>query len=149
MPAFFKIFAILSFCLILISSCKQSRNAESKQVGGAHSENELPSLEKAYPKFEFTKEIHTFGEILEGEIVVCDFYYRNIGNANLIIKAVESSCGCTAVSWNKEPLRAGDEAKLSVEFDTKGRHGKQYKVISIFSNTKRKVKELKITAVVK
>jgi len=149
MSALFKILAALSVFLILVSSCKQGRNAESKQVGGAHNKNEQPTLEKAYPKFEFTKEIHTFGEISEGEIVVCDFYYRNIGNANLIIKAVESSCGCTAVSWNKEPLRVGDEAKLSVEFDTKGRHGKQYKVISIFSNTKRKVKELKITAVVK
>lgn len=149
MPALFKILAALSVCLILIPSCNQGRNVESKQVEETQNENEQSSLEKVYPKFEFTKEIHTFGEISEGEIVVCDFYYRNTGNATLIIKAVESSCGCTAVSWNKDPLQVGGEAKLSVEFDTKGRHGKQYKVISIFSNTQRKVKELKITAVVK
>jgi len=147
MPTFIKIIAFLSVCLILISSCNQSRNSESKQVVGSQKDQ---SIQKdAYPKFEFTKEIHTFGEISEGEIVVCDFYYRNTGNANLIINAVESSCGCTAVSWSKEPLRAGGEAKLTVEFDSKGRHGKQFKAITIFSNTKRKVKELKITAVVK
>jgi len=147
MPTLFKILVSLSVCLIMFSSCNQSRNSESKQVLGT--QKKQVTLEEAYPKFEFTKEIHTFGEISEGEIVVCDFYYRNVGNANLIINAVESSCGCTAVSWSKKPLQPGGEAKLSVEFDSKGRHGKQYKAITIFSNTKRKVKELKITALVK
>ena len=149
MPALFKIFVAFFLCLIFVSSCNQGRNSDSKQVVGSQNENEQPSLEKAYPKFEFTKEIHTFGEISEGEIVVCDFYYSNTGNANLIIRAVESSCGCTAVKWKKKPIKVGEESKITVEFNSKGRHGKQYKVLTIFANTKRKVKELKITATIK
>ena len=53
----------------------------------------------------FTKEIHKFGTISEGEIVVCEFYFRNVGDANLIIKAIESSCGCTVIKWQKQPIK--------------------------------------------
>ena len=38
-------------------------------------------------------------EISEGEILVCEFYFRNVGNTNLIIKSIESSCGCRARSF--------------------------------------------------
>jgi len=104
---------------------------------------------KGFAKFEFTKELHKFGEISAGEIAVCDFFFKNIGSQELVIKNIETSCGCTAVKWEKKPVGVGAESHITVEFDSKGRYGKQYKAITIFCNTVSGTKELVITAQVK
>ncbi len=140
---------VLFLCFSVTVSCKQTAQTENKSTVNDIQKNVQLTNEIGYPKFEFTKEIHKFGKISEGEIVVCEFYFKNTGNANLIIKAIESSCGCTNIKWKKQPIKVGEESKITVEFDSKKRHGKQYKVLSIFANTKRKVKELKITATIK
>ncbi|MCZ4695160.1 DUF1573 domain-containing protein [Ancylomarina euxinus] len=148
---FFQCRCIVFLIIVLLPlvSCKQSVQAESTNKSEIQKNDGNVKEEKPYPKFDFSKEIHKFGIISEGEIIVCEFYFRNTGNANLIIKSIESSCGCTAVKWNKKPIKVGEESKITVEFNSKGRHGKQYKVLTIFANTKRKVKELKITATIK
>lgn len=146
---FTRYIVLLLVFLAPLTSCKQNVRVDNKSKEGQVLNNGNLEHKKAYPKFAFTKEIHKFGEIAEGEIVVCEFYFRNVGNANLIIQSIESSCGCTVVKWNNKPIKAGEESKITVEFDSKGRNGKQYKVLTIFANTKQKVKELKITATVK
>lgn len=103
----------------------------------------------AYPKFEFSKEIHKFGEISEGEIGVCEFYFKNIGGRDLIISSIESSCGCTNIDWEKRPVKSGSESKIIIEFDSEGRRGKQYKVITLTANTLKREKKLYITAQIK
>jgi len=149
MPFFSKNIFVLLLGLSFLLSCQQATKPEDKSEKIIVQSNKKSEGEHSYSKFAFTKEIHKFGEISEGEILVCEFYFRNVGNANLIINSIESSCGCTAVKWKKEPVKVGEESKITVEFDSKGRHGKQYKVLTIFANTKRKVKELKITATIK
>lgn len=149
MPFFSKYIFVLLICLSPILSCKQVTQVETKSGIRIEQNKEKSEGEQSYSKFAFTKEIHKFEEISEGEILVCEFYFRNVGNTNLIIKSIESSCGCTVVKWKKKPLKVGEESKITVEFNSKGRHGKQYKVLTIFANTKRKVKELKITATIK
>jgi hypothetical protein len=149
MPFLNKYIFVLLICLSPILSCKQAIQVEDKSGMRIVQNKEKSEGEQSYSKFAFTKEIHKFGEISEGEILVCEFYFRNVGKTNLIIKSIESSCGCTAVKWKKKPLKFGEESKITVEFNSKGRHGKQYKVLTIFANTKRKVKELKITATIK
>lgn len=99
-----------------------------------------------YTKIESNKPIHNFGSMKEGEIIACNFYIENTGKNNLIINNIETSCGCTIVKWNKQPLKPGKKTKLEVEFNSSGRYGKQYKVISIFANVPNKVYELIITA---
>lgn len=142
------IFALL-ICIYAFESCIQSTHTESKSVDRFIPVEGEQFKDQKFPKFGFNKEIHKFGEISEGEILVCEFYFKNIGDANLIINTIESSCGCTVVKWDKSPIKVGEESKITVEFDSKNRYGKQYKVLTIFANTKRKVKELKITATIK
>ena len=149
MPFCSRFIFVLLICFSVTVSCKHAVHADSKSAVSDVQKNVHVTNESGYPKFEFTKEIHKFGKISEGEIVVCEFYFKNTGNANLIIKAIESSCGCTNIKWKKKPIKVGEESKITVEFDSKKRNGKQYKVLSIFANTKRKVKELKITATIK
>lgn len=132
---------LLMFLLIL--GCTGNASKENKTVGV----DRLESVKSGkYPKFEFSKEIHKFGKISEGEIGVCDFYFKNVGKGNLIIKSVESDCGCANFKWTKKPIKVGEESKITIEFNSKGRYGKQYKVITIFSNTLQKKKKLIITA---
>jgi len=140
---------VLLICFSFFVSCKKSTQVENKSEIEISQNKENTDGVQSYSKFAFTKEIHKFGEISEGEIGICEFYFRNVGNTNLIIKSIESSCGCTVVKWKKKPIKVGEESKITVEFNSKGRHGKQYKVLTIFANTKRKVKELKITATIK
>lgn len=140
---------IFLICLSPFLSCKQATKVENESATELAQNKEKTDGEQSYSKFAFTKEIHKFGEISEGEILVCEFYFKNIGDANLIINTIESSCGCTVVKWDKSPIKVGEESKITVEFDSKNRYGKQYKVLTIFANTKRKVKELKITATIK
>ena len=149
MPLLSKYIFVLLICLSSFLFCKQTTQVEKESEMEVVQNKVKFEGEQSYSKFAFTKEIHKFGEISEGEILICEFYFRNVGNTNLIIKSIESSCGCTAVKWNKKPIKVGEESKITVEFNSKGRHGKQYKVLTIFANTKRKVKELKITATVK
>ncbi|GAB7087131.1 DUF1573 domain-containing protein [Marinifilum fragile] len=128
---------------VFVLGCAGGSSKENKPVG-------VDSVESVksgkYPKFEFSKEIHKFGEISEGEIGVCDFYFKNIGESNLIIKSIESDCGCANFKWTKKPIKVGEESKITIEFNSKGRHGKQYKVITIYSNTLQKKKKLILTA---
>ncbi|MFA9371860.1 MAG: DUF1573 domain-containing protein [Labilibaculum antarcticum] len=137
---------VLAMFLIQCSSDKTTK-IESKVIDGKASEQII--ITKGFPKFEFTKELHKFGEISAGEIVVCDFFFKNIGSKDLVIKNIETSCGCTAVKWDKKPVPTGEESHITVEFDSKGRYGKQYKVITVFCNTLYGTKELVITAQVK
>lgn len=139
-----KIVFVCLLILFVFSECK--RKDHTKQSSKIKQEQSNRHL---YPKFEFTKEIHKFGEISEGEIAVCDFYYKNIGKADLIISKIESNCGCTVVKWNKKPLKVGEEAKITVEFNSEGRYGKQYKKLSLYCNTLEGIKELIVTAQVK
>lgn len=140
------LFALIAGGIPFFVMCSKPNNKGSLKTNRVAGKNANIS---EYPKFEFTKELHKFGEILEGEIGVCDFYFKNVGTTNLHITRIESSCGCTNFKWKKEPIKVGEESKITVEFDSKGRYGKQYKTISIFSNTMEGENSITITANVK
>ncbi len=140
---------VLSVCLIFsicFSGCMDAKNNTGEKKIKEGEKREQNILSNAYPKFEFTKEIHKFGTISQGEIVVHDFFFKNVGKKDLIITNIETSCGCAVAKWKKKPIKMGEESSISIEFDSKGRYGKQYKVITIFCNTLSGNKELKITA---
>ena len=137
---------VLMFVVVLFVQCSDGakKKNDKKEI-----EQNLAGEITAYPKFEFSKELHKFGEISEGEIAICEFYFKNIGQRDLIISNIESNCGCTNIKWDKKPIKFGKESKISIEFDSKGRYGKQYKVITVLCNTLEKEKKLYVTAQVK
>ncbi|PKQ63341.1 hypothetical protein BZG01_16085 [Labilibaculum manganireducens] len=141
------LFVVILFSFLVQCTSNKTGKPDGKLIQGKHSEEIIPP--NGFPKFEFTKEIHKFGVISEGEIVVCDFFFKNIGSKDLVIKNIETSCGCTAVKWERKPVKVGKESHITVEFNSEGRYGKQYKVITVFCNTLSGTKELVITAQVK
>lgn len=76
-----------------------------------------------------------FGVIDQGEKVVHVYKFKNTGSEPLIISNAKGSCGCTVPSWPKEPIPVGGSGEIEVQFDSKGKKGKQSKQVTITANT--------------
>lgn len=86
-------------------------------------------------KFEFEKDVHDFGDIMQGEKVAYSFKFKNTGNADLVITSARGSCGCTVPEYPKDPIAPGKEGKIDVIFDSTGKTGQQNKKVTIVANT--------------
>lgn len=86
------------------------------------------------PKVDFDNITHDFGVINEGDVVTHEFKIMNNGNADLLIKDVKTSCGCTAATPSGNVIKPKNTGTIKVEFDSKGRHGKMTKTVSVITN---------------
>jgi hypothetical protein len=101
------------------------------------------------PSIVFEKEIHDFGTIREGEEVGTEFWFKNSGDAPLVISNVVAGCGCTTAYWPQQPVLPDQSDKIVVLFNSQGREGKQVKTIRILSNAPQSEYELMIATFVK
>lgn len=125
--------------LFLLMACPGNKATEKRE------KNANPK-KSGITEFAINKEIHNFGELIAGEVVVYSFTIKNKGTKNLVISEVDEGCGCIEVKTLKNPILPGDEGKLEVLFDSSGLFGNQFKTISLKVNTREKTKELAITA---
>ncbi|MCD6460699.1 DUF1573 domain-containing protein, partial [bacterium] len=86
------------------------------------------------PQAHFKELVWDFGKIVQGEKVSHTFEIKNTGSAELIIKKVHSSCGCTAVSPSKKKLLPGETAYLHTTFNSAGRKDYQSKKVYVTTN---------------
>ncbi|MBI3932575.1 MAG: DUF1573 domain-containing protein [Acidobacteria bacterium] len=92
-----------------------------------------------------------FGKALQHRSLTKEFSIRNFGNADLVIEAVASSCGCTAALLRDKDkiVKPGGSAPLRVELQTRAFEGKVAKTVLIRSNdAQRRTYELKVEATV-
>lgn len=75
-----------------------------------------------------------FGKVSQGTKVKHDFVVRNMGNAELKIDKLVSSCGCTASHASSNTIAPGAESKILVEFDSSGFSGEKVKTVQLYSN---------------
>lgn len=93
----------------------------------------------------FETRVHDFGAIQEvNGAVVYDFEFVNRGDAPILIKNVESSCGCTSPAWTKQPVLPGKKGFIKATFNPKDRPGYFDKTITVYSNARPNVIDLKI-----
>lgn len=76
-----------------------------------------------------------FGVVDDGEKVRHTYKFKNTGNEPLIITSAKGSCGCTVPQWPKDPIPPGGSGQIDVEFDSKGKPGKQTKRVTVTANT--------------
>ena len=76
-----------------------------------------------------------FGTVKEGEKVKHTYKFKNTGSEPLIISSAKGSCGCTVPKWPSEPIAPGATGQIDVEFDSKGKPGKQTKRVTVNANT--------------
>jgi hypothetical protein len=92
---------------------------------------------KAMPKttMEVPNTKFDFGKMKEGEKVRHNWIVKNTGSNPLMISNVQTSCGCTAPSFPKEPILPGAEAIITLEFNSAGKEGLVNKNALIVANT--------------
>jgi hypothetical protein len=76
-----------------------------------------------------------FGTVDEGEVVKHVFKFKNAGNEPLLITNAKGSCGCTVPTWPQEPIAPGAFGEIKVEFNSKGKPGRQSKKVTVTANT--------------
>ena len=77
---------------------------------------------------------YDFGDIIQDSIVTTNFVITNEGSDLLKITKVSASCGCTAAMPEKNELKAGESTNIKVTFNSKGKSGKQNKIITVETN---------------
>ena len=75
-----------------------------------------------------------FGEIFQGEKVTHTFAFTNSGDADLVIKRIKTSCGCTAALLSAKTIPPGAEGTIKATFDSGRFRGKVTKTIYFYSN---------------
>ena len=88
------------------------------------------------PKIEFEEEMHDFGLVKAGEILIYSFQFTNNGENGLIINNAETDCGCIEAKVAKSNIPAGEKGNIEVIFNSAGLFGKQLKTVEIQSNSK-------------
>ncbi|MFV0521197.1 MAG: DUF1573 domain-containing protein [Mangrovibacterium sp.] len=86
------------------------------------------------PIVSFDEVAHDFGRIKQNDKVSHIFHLTNKGKSNLIIRKITTSCGCTAVTPQKKMVAPGETIPLEVKFDSRGKFGRQTKIISVLTN---------------
>ena len=86
------------------------------------------------PKIVAQQSEFDFGQVNQGEKVTHIFVITNSGGDLLKISNVHASCGCTVANPEKDELSPGESTNLVVTFNSKGRFGKQKKLITVESN---------------
>ncbi len=98
------------------------------------------------PEFKFDETKHDFGDISQGDVVEHQFKFTNTGKEPLIISRIVTTCGCTAPTWPKEPIKPGESGKIKIVFNSTGKIGRQNKVVTILSNSVNQKEQLFIVA---
>jgi len=94
-----------------------------------------PAIKPAGIRFE--KETIQFGKVDEGERFKKDFFFKNVSSKPIAIKEATATCGCTVPAYPQFPLSPGEEASVSVTFNTTGKLGKQNAKITVITTEPR------------
>ncbi|MDX2000908.1 MAG: DUF1573 domain-containing protein [Chitinophagales bacterium] len=104
-------------------------------AAGTNNGNTNPAPSEPATKIEFKEKEYDFGKIKEGDQVEHTFVFTNTGDHNLIISNAQGSCGCTVPYYPKEPIAPGKSGEIKVQFNSKGKTGKQSKTVTLTANT--------------
>lgn len=103
-------------------------------IVGAVAQEAAEESNASGPIMSFEEDKHDFGDIHQGDKVEHVFEFENTGNEPLIITNVQTTCGCTAPEWPRDPVAPGQSGKIKVVFNSTGKMGRQNKVITVVSN---------------
>ena len=139
------LFLLLMSCGDMTKKVERNEKLSSDLIMNSKTAEEN-GKEIGMPAFNFEKEEHDFGILIDGEKVTYSFRFTNSGDAPLIISNAKGSCGCTVPNYPKEPIPAGASASIDVTFDSKGRTGKQSKAVTLTANTNPNRKVIRINS---
>ena len=92
------------------------------------------SKNSSKPSIKLSEYNHNFGEVKEGEVLDLKVIVSNIGDSELEIKRIKSSCGCTAALMSEKKLAPNEKSELKIEFNTKNLSGQIARTVTLYSN---------------
>jgi len=116
------------------------------KIAGAQGLNQSDT--SAFAQIDFIKTDFNFGDLNQGNKAEHIFEFKNIGQLPLILNNVLTTCGCTVPEWPKDPILPDSIGVIKVIFDSTSKIGRQNKVITIRSNSKKGDFRLRISAMV-
>ncbi|MFT4736911.1 MAG: hypothetical protein ACI8QD_000772 [Cyclobacteriaceae bacterium] len=75
-----------------------------------------------------------FGSMSGNTIAEKIITISNTGNSTLNIRQIDSNCDCVTFLSSSADIKSGKSSEVKVSFDASNRKGRQYKMISLFSN---------------
>jgi len=102
----------------------------------------------AQPQLKFTETKKRFGFVKNGEQVKLSFQFTNTGNQPLIIIDAPVECSCTKITWPTEPILPGKAGSIDISLDTSPAHGRQDRMVEIFSNDEKSPQKIRFKGVV-
>lgn len=100
------------------------------------------------PRAEIEPEEFDFGSVHQDEKMVHEFTVRNTGTAELEIRRIATSCGCTAALTSDRSIAPGASTILRVTLETRKYKGVVEKSVSIATNDRDRVHTVRIKAFV-
>lgn len=144
---------IIGAALFSIGSCKSDRKDDGTTI--STDVVSIPSTASGKqapvgspPVMTFNEEKHDFGKINQGEKVSYAFVFKNTGGSDLVISSAQGSCGCTIPTYPKEAIKAGQESKIDVVFDSDGKTGVVQKTVTLVTNCSPSTKVLTISSTI-
>ncbi|MDR2963604.1 MAG: DUF1573 domain-containing protein [Bacteroidales bacterium] len=127
----------------IMCACNSAQNqSETAQQTALSDSLPLTSIVFAHTNF-------NFGSIADGEVVEHVYTFTNTGEHDLVLRDVKPSCGCTTPDFTRVPVKPGEQGKITVKFDSKGKPGNQIKTVNVTANTDPETTVLRFTAQVR
>jgi phage FluMu protein gp41 len=103
----------------------------------------------ATPRLALDPESWDFGRTLKNRVIEKQFTLKNVGDADLVIERISTTCGCAAALLSEKTLAPGKSAVLRVTFDTRDLEGQvERKVLLRTNDRSRDPLEIKLQATV-
>ena len=98
------------------------------------------------PQIKFDSLVYDMGVVArDTSIVKCTFKFTNVGESDLYIHQIFTTCGCTKAEHNTEPVKPGESDQLTVTFDgRRSGEGRVRKRINVYSNAEEEMTRLTI-----
>jgi hypothetical protein len=123
--------------LVLVVAMAHGQGAKKTQSGTING-----------PRIEIQPESHDFGKVEQNLKLTKDFEVKNIGDEDLIITRISTSCGCTAALTSERVVKPGKTTNLKVTFETRRYKGPVQRSVSVASNDPRRIRTVKVKAFV-
>lgn len=138
--------ALATTALLLFAACGSGNNDVDTSV--INNPNSASGVDKdaKMPIIKFDKEQHDFGRLSKGEVVSYSFKFTNTGNADLIVKECNATCGCTVADFPKNNIKPGESGFITVTFNSANKHGQQIQTVTVGTNAQPARYILKIIA---
>src|SRR5258708_15544482 len=79
-----------------------------------------------------TRELE-FSPPIDQKEVIADFRFQNVGQSEIKITSVNTSCGCTTAALEKNAIALGENGEMKTTFSGRERVGLQQKTIVVES----------------